>query len=152
MFVRQVFVFAQLLEFQLIGSSNPRQSDSLCQEDARLRRCTLCSRRVSHLYIKRTFACWVWIQSLPSVISLQLQWLCNQLFKPDVMKGASLEFIHELPYMNFEYPWMNWWVIIDESTCLNVKLVIRALNMEKLTRIEEEICGKLGKKIPSYFK
>lgn len=47
MFVRQVFVFAQLLELPLIGSSNTQKTDSLCQEDARLRRCTLCSRSVS---------------------------------------------------------------------------------------------------------
>ena len=66
-----------------------------------------------------------------------------------MMGSRTLEILFmSCPTINFQWSCMNWWVIINESTCQNVKLVIRALNMEKLTRIEEEICGKLGKENP----
>ena len=73
----------------------------------------------------------------------QLQWLWYSY----LIWWWALEILFmSCPTINFQWSCMNWWVIINESTCQNVKLVIRALNMEKLTRIEEEICGKLGKK------
>ena len=84
-------------------------------------------------------SCAGWVHVVSTTVTL--------IFIFNMMMGSRTleQLFMSCPSINFQWSCMNWWVIINESTCQNVKLVIRALNMEKLTRIEEEICGKLGK-------